>query len=603
MDSSPATTAKTFKYNSPHQTAFNIIESPFHHKSFGQNYTIRDGSFSSYLKPKESDKFPTQIGQCVSDDTELNVFDAQKYFSETNNDHKESKEVLFCSQSNLNHVSKPSDAGWRLSSASSSVDRNNRNFRVRSFHATPTASSEASWNSQTGLLSNPPGSIPVSLRNITADHGSQKRVSSSASKWLFCRKCPCTGKKSVQVDEGSSEHRAEVGKQDNSNNNNKSNFHQKKEGHQIHKHEKILAEKMSMMSEKSSANNHDVAERHQTTLNSITSRLPSDNHFMSSSVLQQRVLASERPFSDNAMAFSFPILNPSCVIMPESKVLPTPPKINIPSDEPPRESLEIFQPSDHTILRKSMDEQRVALGAKTLGNLLDRRGNFTFSGSPVIRVTSNEDDVASDASSDLFEIESLSTQTTSYPMYRRRDSLDEASTFSARRLAAASNGVGAFYGDRRCLDEPMTPMTENYAPSEASIDWSVTTAEGFDRASITNFSVTASEIEDFAIMSRRSMEKGTTDHSWNSIGTIQGGGESGGEGGKKKGNGFLLSCRHERAVSVGPHPVKYMPEGGPPWPLVSTSGHVNTAASRQPKPNTPPLAKGHSARLSLTFTA
>ncbi|XP_027154920.1 protein PHYTOCHROME KINASE SUBSTRATE 4-like [Coffea eugenioides] len=595
MDSSPTTISNTFKYNSPHQPIFNIVEAPFHHKSFAQSYTTRDASFSPYLKPKEPDRFPSQVVTSVADDTELNVFDAQKYFSESTNEPKESKGI-YSSQSSLNHASEPSDAGWRFSSASSTVDGYSRNFQGRSFHATPTASSEASWNSQTGLLSNPPGPIPVSLMNTRADHdGGPNRGSSSAAKWRFCRKCPCGGMKSVQVDEGSSDHRSQAVNEDN-HKNTKPDVYQKRQGHRSHDHEKMV-EKISSMSQKSTVSDLDHSVKRHQTVSSNTSRvsLPSENHFIPTSVSQQRIPASGKaPFTDGAMTFSFPVLNPSYPFKPEQKGFLTTPKLNIPLDEPQRISLEVFRPSDRTISRKSIDQQRVALGAKTHGSHLDRRGNFAFPGSPM----TGEDDVASDASSDLFEIESFSTQTTSYPnpMYRRRDSLDEASTFNARRL-------GGFYGTdgRGSLDEPMTPTTENYAPSEASIDWSVTTAEGFDRASVSNFSITASEIEDFSITRRRSLEKGSTRQAWSGGGG--GSGDNSADAGKKKGTGLLLSCRHERAVSVGPHPLKFMPEGGPPLPLISTSAHVNSAASRPPKPNAPPLAKGHSAHLSLAFAA
>lgn len=196
-------------------------------------------------------------------------------------------------------------------------------------------------------------------------------------------------------------------------------------------------------------------------------------------------------------------------------------------EDPPRESLEVFQPSS----RKSTEA--------------DHRSNFPFPVSPISRVTATDDDVASDASSDLFEIESLSTSiaTSSCPLYRQRNS----------------------------LEEPGTP----YAPSEVSIDWSVTTAEGFDRASVTNYS-SISEIE--------------TNRQF--FGSNNGGGnDGGGDGGKWKGGG-LLSCRHEKAVNVGPQPVKYGSPDGPP----QTAGHVGRG-------NKPPLASSHSARLSLAFAA
>lgn len=185
-----------------------------------------------------------------------------------------------------------------------------------------------------------------------------------------------------------------------------------------------------------------------------------------------------------------------------------------------------------------------------------------------------DDDVASDASSDLFEIESFSTQTTTYPMYHRRDSLDEAASFNARRLAAANGNNNLMYCTRGSLDEAVTPSiaaTECYEPSEASIDWSVTTAEGFDRGSVTNYSATAPEVDDVAA-------------------TRHGGGIS-----KKKGNGgMLLSCRCEKAVSVvGPNPVK----------CVAGSGmrHVSSRTCSANNNSKPPLPRSQSHTLSLPF--
>jgi hypothetical protein len=175
--------------------------------------------------------------------------------------------------------------------------------------------------------------------------------------------------------------------------------------------------------------------------------------------------------------------------------------------------------------------------------------------------------MASDASSDLFEIESFSTQTTSYAMCPNlRDSLDDASSFNARRLAATNGGI--LYC-RRSLDDPRTPSvaaTECYEPSEASIDWSVTTAEGFDRGSVTNFSVSASEVDEMTMMR---------------------GGGGGGAGKKRGGNGgLLMSCRCEKAVSVGPHPVKCVATEGQRV-VSSTQRHVGSRAAIK---NKPPLA-------------
>ena len=133
----------------------------------------------------------------------------------------------------------------------------------------------------------------------------------------------------------------------------------------------------------------------------------------------------------------------------------------------------------------------------------------------------DDDDVASDASSDLFEIECLTTATTTttnntatnYPMYhhhcRREDCLEEA----LRRFGLPSEA----------------PSTEGYEPSEASIEWSVTTAEGF--GSVANFSASASDIvEDVRVMRQELQRLG-----------------NGGYGGVNDGNGGgrrrLETCR------------------------------------------------------------
>lgn len=208
-------------------------------KAFHGNLTpkppthLRDPSFSSSVTPEKPitcqphhnhhhghTHTTTGIsGRCRTaiDDSnsELSIFDAHKYFNElANND---TQKVTICSSNSNSRVSPmenerviiPETA--RYSSASSSVDGYGgiRNYRARSFHAaTPTASSEASWNSQQGLLSHPQGAISVSVRNPTNsisnsnnNNNNHRRTSLSKSNWLLRRKCPCSGKKSVQVEE------------------------------------------------------------------------------------------------------------------------------------------------------------------------------------------------------------------------------------------------------------------------------------------------------------------------------------------------------------------------------------------------------------------
>ncbi|KAJ6365995.1 hypothetical protein OIU77_002545 [Salix suchowensis] len=180
--------------------------------------------------------------------------------------------------------------------------------------------------------------------------------------------------------------------------------------------------------------------------------------------------------------------------------------------------------------------------------------------------------MASDASSDLFEIESFSTQTSYAMCPNRRDSLDDASSF---------NAIGGNLYCRRSLDDPRTPSiapTESYEPSEASIDWSVATAEGFDRASVANLSASASEVDEMTTM--RGRENGRDD--------------GGGGAGKKRG-GLLMSCRREKAGSVGPHPIKCMATEGQRV-ASSAQRHVGTGAAIKGKP---PPARSHSARSPL----
>lgn len=527
---------------------FSVVEAPLHYRSSPSPSphnasAFQDASFSSFLKSKDPSLKPQEnymgCGAAVVDDTEISIFDAQKYFSE-NSDTMKKQDMAMMSVPRLSSVS--------------STDGYGRNFRTRSFHATPTASSEASWNSQTGLLANPPGSVGISLRNLD----DSKKRGSVARKWIFGRKCCCTGKKSVDVKEATtsdSEHGGPVmiGGTENV----KSNFMYAKRDSYKSKHSPTT------MSQRSSITN-DILEIHQQ-------KVVAPNSFPSPDPpRQQRISASGRPFVDGVGGFSFPILNNSNqVTKPPLKGIITKPIMN-PLEDPPRDSLEVFQP---------MHEANA--------------GQRYNPGSPVARV---DDDVGSDASSDLFEIESFSTQTTSYPMYRRRDSLDEAPTFNVRRFASANglnlntnnNNNGNIQYGRRSLDEPPTPSvaaTECYAPSEVSIDWSVTTAEGFDRASVSNFSVSASEMGSAAFLRQRLQEEAV------------GGGES---GKPKKGNGgglLLMSCRQEKAVSVGPQPVKCVAagEGAAIFPA--------QVGGRPPRANKPPLGSDHSARLSLAFAA
>lgn len=492
------------------------------------NSHLKEASFSSYLLPNSTPKPPP-------DDTELSIFDAERYFNE-NPDKKPNPK-----SPNVERIVERCDLSTvsRLSSVSS-LDGYPRNYRSGSFHATPTASSEASWNSQTGLLSTPPGSIAVSIKNLPLNNAQRKGYSRN---WLFGRKCPCSGRKSVDVEEKLPESRNPIHITSNSN----GSLNPKKQSCEkapVEMEKSLGAEAVAKLKLVGGnwAKDEEVHVREHENF-------PPGRGFPAE--IGRRIVPSGRSFGDGG--FSFPILNPPPAAA-AGKL-----RLNGASspEDPPRDSLEVFRPSDDMGLRRSGEFGRRVVVLPFSGDGGSRR-SFTFSGSPK---AAREDDVASDSSSDLFEIESLSTQATS--AFRRRESLDEAARFV-----------------RRSMEEG-----EWYEPSEASVEWSVTTAEGFDRGSVANFSTSASEFEE-----------------------PRGGGGGGGGGGRRKTNGGLLNCRCEKAVNVGPHPVKYGPDQQRVCPtsltvetarIAAMSRLANGSSVHVPRTSDrPPLARSNSARLS-----
>ncbi|KAI3861321.1 hypothetical protein MKX03_001820 [Papaver bracteatum] len=541
----------------------------------------RVASFSTYLPPKDQ-KQESNVA-----DSELNIFEAERYFNDVQDQKQLNKNVSPPSAS-LGRVcvyrnDETSMANPRLS-AVSSVDGSStnyaRNFRSGSFHATPTASSEASWNSQTGLLSNPPGTIAVSMKNLRLDdkrkmNRALSNSSSSSSKWFFGRTCPCTGSKSLQVQEDISEHNKSSEVVQLSNTSTGTGF--KKQSFSSAAGEDVyIKASMEFEREKTHAiggTNNWVKVQEVVPVKDSDDFLPEKRW--------NRSFSNDTGGGGGAGgAFSFPILNAPISATKANFNGGKPVLMSLQLEDPPRESLEVFQPTEEPIsLRKSTDLKRRVL--MSFPEESDRR-SFNYPGSPKIRP--NDDDVMSDASSDLFEIESFSTQSTMFPMHRRRDSLDETSSYDGRRYS------GAHF--RRSLDEttPSIAPTECYEPSEVSIDWSVTTAEGFDRGSVSNFSIAApSDYEDARFMNNNIDTKMSTQSTSN-----------------RKGAG-LFSCRYEKAVNVGPHPVKRVSleqpnqvGGGGKYGI--ESGRINPAMStRTMDSHRNPLQKGHGNKLAVPF--
>ncbi|XP_077248921.1 protein PHYTOCHROME KINASE SUBSTRATE 4-like [Tasmannia lanceolata] len=565
------TVRASFNGGISHRPSYESKEIFLSNPSFSSKPNLRDISFSTY-PPPEAQK---PVSQERPGDTEISIFDAKKYFKE-NPDPNESK-TTFSESSNLERIVERCEISTiPRPSSISSVDKYGRNYINRSFNATPTASSEASWNSQSGLLSNPPGSVTVSLKNLPLKKGSPRR-------WVFGRKCPCSGKKSVEVGEKFSEPKILTPL----NSNSSGSLSPKK---QIFKAEDKATKEKTEEIEKSLV----IKER-------ANLKLMTGNWAKEQVEIGRRIVPSG--------GFSFPILNPAAA----GKVVINGRKPASPPEDPPRDSIEVFNPKDETLVRTSTEFQR-----RLMMPFSDHVGrqSFTFSTSPKAcgRLPPADDDVASDSSSDLFEIESFSTQTTSYPKYRRQDLFDQiyedttsvspldcrtqnsfctsdvqmihssVSNFEARRFFGNGDGILNF---RRSFDETTTSIapTEWYEPSEASVDWSVTTAEAFDRGSVTNFSIAASEYEEVRFVQSESMKVSAASGS-----------------SKRRGNG-LLGCQSENAVSVGPHPVKFggteQRRVGPPQFFPVVSGRISAIASGVS--DKPPLARAHSSRLSRSF--
>ncbi|KAJ0978079.1 hypothetical protein J5N97_013553 [Dioscorea zingiberensis] len=360
------------------------------------------GAAGTFIRPLHEIPAPRVLTQIhnprrLKPNAELSIFNADRYFSDISN-----KKSIITRQS-CDLSTNPRD------SSVSSVDTFTRNYRSTSFRATPTASSEASWNSHTGLLPKPPASAAITVKAFPLNELT-KPAPLPTPRWRFPRHCPCSGKKSIDVEEKYSE----------------------------------------------------------TKSPAVAPTAPQENwtkereRFQPSARFSQEPRFSSRRVLDSG-GFSFPVLK-----SPVSNTFPLP--------DPARHSLEVFKPS---------------------------RMGYPFPASHL------EDDAGSDASSDLFEIESFS---------KRRDSVDG---LAAGRLAQIRRSI-----EKAAAVDP----SEGYAPSEASVEWSVTTAEGFDRSSVANFSTAGSDYEP-ARFDRTGEQDRTA--------------------GKRRGNG-LLSCVCEKAVNVGP---------------------------------------------------
>ncbi|KAG6513922.1 hypothetical protein ZIOFF_024259 [Zingiber officinale] len=421
------------------------------------------------LSPRPAVSVASIAGPCFHE-PEIGIFDADRYFNdETHEPPVNRTKFIIAPAERCDDLHRRDDGHAKLA-------------RSLSTRSTPTASSETSCNSRSGLL-------PYSVRvNSLPLKDPASRSPSSAGRRLFRGNCSCSGKKAVDVDEKCPEPKSPLRSALELNSS------------VISKYPIFRAGEMGLSSIPERAaideivNEFGVEELvRNVKMISLTNCPTNPSLFSASTRLSpSRTFLPEvdRLTVSSSAGFSFPILNDS------------------PSEEPPRESLEVYRPTMETAANAPSDLQRLSVVFPFSDD--EARRSFTF---PVIPKLSVDDDAASDASSDLFEIESFSTQAT----YRRRDSLDKV-----------RHGV-----DLEAA--PSIARSECYAPSEVSIQWSVSTAEGFDRASLANFSSAASRCGD--------------------LGLVQAEQQRFSGSGRRRCSG-LLSCRSKKSVSVSPKPVR-----------------------------------------------
>ncbi|KAI5006600.1 hypothetical protein ZWY2020_033843 [Hordeum vulgare] len=319
------------------------------------------------------------------------------------------------------------------------------------------ASSEASWNSRSGLLISNQSSL-AAARQRDKGHGSgangvaaldtrddryhyhrggrKPGTGGFGQRWgIFSRDCPCAGRKAVTVDVASEPTTPRV-------------------------HARF-----------------DPSPREETAVYKANGLPPNDEPGVmkifttGSCAFPLRANGILAPAPDHGTSASFPAFPPDVDRRVVSSggftfpvISPATARVTV-VDEPPRESLEVFRP---------IDEDSVVL--------VDPPPPLATAGflrAPAV-ASAMDDDAMSDASSDLFDLESFAASS-SYPTTYRGRSSRRNSGDDDLAYAAAANAEPA-------LSECM------YAPSEASVVWSVATAEGvaYDAGSVANFSSAAS---------------------------------------------------------------------------------------------------------------
>lgn len=539
--------------------------SPYQY-SYGQTQMGVSNGSSSFVrglqKQKSTGKRVPVIGRQMSD-SEISIFKAERYFSgqdekKAETDESKSSEnvqklidnpigkieakrrgfLMVHDMLNNSHASRSKNPSF------SSIDVS-RGFRSMSFPGgtTPTTSSEASWNSHSGLLSKfARVSVTPPLHKLpTRD---TKRATGKWSISSFGCKCPCSGKKSVEIDDtliearraasapnslhssrlnsplGSTKYRCpdemSPGKSRETHKSSVSFINGEPEKHVNATTGGIkLKAPVNPLSSVDNSQFKPDLEHTRTDAGKFgeVSNIISAPHAFVEKNCQRRIMGTSSSKED---VFSFPILQDN---------VPNSVNSNLESEEKMRPSLQVIAgssfhgvPSDsmeempksdlHSRLmlfsldktRKSFAFNSAGLSASKFDGEQSRKkeGGLKYHGNNVVDDgENNKHDAESDSSSDLFEIESLSTQGTGYPLYnRRKDSMEisHMDDISSIQSSYAPSEVPLNRPDNSfqftSTEEAVTPsaLSSCYEPSEASVDWSATTGDTMDKSSLGNFS-------------------------------------------------------------------------------------------------------------------
>ncbi|KAH9291680.1 hypothetical protein KI387_042889 [Taxus chinensis] len=482
------------------------------------------------------------------EDREISIFEAEKYFSA-----QEEKKLDGRSRESKTEMPKPiretsipnftSNSTAKMHPGKKKVSLSSPQIFNRSFRpgtgstgtgTTPTASSQASCNSQSALLSLRHGN---SARKVAANN-----EKTPSGKWGFVCPCPCSNKRSVDIDQAPTKSRRAPSVT--------STTLMDSPMSSIRYSYPALGKRVltrSIEKNKSETASHITGFNGRggsgtQILRTSVDNIPQTGHSKDREQLPSMLRKGAEEFTritfEKEDGFSFSTL---------------PVKSDI---ENPRPSLEVFGSPFHQqeITRKSasgMEHHRLSsdLHRRSLLQSLDRtRKSFTLDLNPEIRkfgeINNEEDKEESDSSSDLFEIESFTTHGTAcYPLKMRRDSLDDIPSIQSGYPASSCCEALGFQSSFQ-FGEAVTPSAQSscYEPSEASLDWSVTSAD-----TIGNFSM---DYEELKIMKRRASLQNSDLSRLRDV-TLKGSSRR-----RSSGSSFL-GCANAKAVSVGAPTIQY----------------------------------------------